>query len=330
MLSRRSPLARRGFTLIELLVVIAIIGVLVSLLLPAVQQAREAARRAQCKNHLKQIGLALHNYVDNYRYFPPLGCYAAGTIGTSFSAQARILPFLDQANLQNLINWGVSYTSQGNVAQTRVPIYLCPSEINDRARPDGAITHYPLNYSFNAGTWHIFNPMTGQGSDGMSFPNSRVRPGDFSDGMSNTLGAAEVKAYNPYVRNGGNPNVPNAPIPAAPADVAGYGGEFKDSGHTEWVDGRVHHAGITTVFGPNTVVPYTSGGKNYDIDFTSFREGQTTNQITYAAITARSYHTGIVHALLMDGSCRAISSNINLTTWRSLGTRAGSEIVGDF
>src|SRR3954454_21148910 len=97
----------RGFTLIELLVVIAIIAVLVALLLPAVQQAREAARRVQCKNNLKQMGLALHNYLDVYTCFPPLGCYPAAAVGQwkTFSAQARLLPYLEQANLQNLIDW---------------------------------------------------------------------------------------------------------------------------------------------------------------------------------------------------------------------------------
>jgi prepilin-type N-terminal cleavage/methylation domain-containing protein len=321
----------RGFTLIELLVVIAIIAVLVSLLLPAVQQAREAARRTQCKNNLKQIGLALHNYHEVYTVFPPGGCYSlAPSSADSFSVQARLLPYLEQTNLQNLINWGSSYGIQPDVARVRVPTYLCPSEPNDMSRVDGSFVHYPLNYGVNYGTWHVFNPMTGQGGDGLFWPNSRTNSSSMIDGSSNTLGLAEVKAYAPYLRNGANPNLPGAPIPASADTIAPLGGQFKETGHTEWVDGRVHQTGFTATFVPNTVVPYTTGGKQYDIDFTSYREGQSLTNITYSAVTARSYHEGMVHALLMDGSVRVINESINLGIWRALGTRNGSEVVSEY
>jgi prepilin-type processing-associated H-X9-DG protein len=111
--------------------------------------------------------------------------------------------------------------------------------------------------------------------------------------------------------------------------VAAYGGDFRaDSGHTEWVDARVHQAGFTTVFGPNTAVPFESGGVTYDIDFNASREGATANRITYAAVTARSYHSGLVNALLMDGSVRTFRSDITAAIWRALGTRSGGEPVG--
>src|SRR4026208_1779818 len=99
---------RRGFTLIELLVVIAIISVLIALLLPAVQQAREAARRSQCKNNLKQIGLALHNYAGSFSASPPVSVLPAGKTSEPWSAQARLLPFIEQASLHSLIDWGSS------------------------------------------------------------------------------------------------------------------------------------------------------------------------------------------------------------------------------
>lgn len=122
------------------------------------------------------------------------------------------------------------------------------------------------------------------------------------------------------------------------AVLAGFssGAQFKlgpnlndNTGHTEWSDGRVHHSGFTTVFAPNTAVEYVhSDGRTYDIDYNSQQEGRSATQRTYAAVTARSYHVGIVHILLMDGSARSINNSVNLQIWRALGTRRGHEPVG--
>ncbi len=328
--------ARRGFTLIELLVVIAIIAILISLLLPAVQQAREAARRSQCKNNLKQIGLALHNYLDARRYFPPSACLnTSATTSVFWSPQAYLLPYLEQANLQKLIDWNQPYSVQGNVAKTRIPTYLCPSEVNDRARSDPQpgdpnFTHYPLNYAANMGTWMVWDPNTKQGGNGAFHPNSSIQTAHFRDGTSTTLAFAEVKTYTPHLRDSGNPAAAGVPVRGSVATVVGYGGTLKDSGHTEWVCGRANHIGFTTVFTPNTVVNYTSGGVKYDIDFISQREGGSTTQVTYAANTARSFHSGMVSAVMMDGATRSISNSIDLTIWRGLSTRAGSEVITDF
>lgn len=325
---------RCGFTLIELLVVIAIIAILIALLLPAVQQAREAARRTQCKNNLKQMGLAIHNYADVHTCFPPLGCYPAAAAGQwkTFSAQARLLPYLEQANLQNLINWSIPYDIQGNVTGVRVPTYLCPDEIEDHQFPDGAVFVYPVNYAVNMGTWFAFDRTTGTYGDGAFGTNCRLQTRDCIDGTSNTLAAAEVKAAQDYLRNSGNPSTLGVAAPTAPTQVATFGGNLEaKSGHTEWAEGETHHCGFTTTFTPNTIVPYTSGGSTLDIDFTSCRESWAgCNGPTYAAVTARSYHEGIVHVLLMDGSARAVSENIDRNTWRALGTRKGGEVVGEF
>lgn len=322
------PIIRRGFTLIELLVVIAIIAVLVALLLPAVQQAREAARRTQCRNNFKQVGLALQNYQEAIGRFPPISCLPVGRTYEPYSAQARLLPYIDGENLANLINWEVSaeFVGSPQACKQRVSIYMCPSEVNDRARLTPTLTHYPLNCAFNEGTWFVYAPTTGAFGDGAFAPNQCFFPRDFTDGMSNTLAATEVKAYQPNLWDTNNPSALGVAPPATPAAVAAYfGGTFDSNGHTEWIEGDVHESGFTTTFAPNTRVPYTVAGITYDVDVTSMRDGESTTVPTYAAITARSFHTGSVNALLMDGSVRTIGENIDLSVWRAAGTRAGSE-----
>lgn len=330
-----------GFTLVELLVVIAIIGVLIALLLPAVQAAREAARRSSCKNNLKQIGLALHNYLGANGSFPPSFCIRRGTVlsgnNGSWSIHGRLLPYLEQASAYDQVRLDIAWDAQlaTGVPQLRIPTYVCPSDPNDTVRTQaGAPYIHPQTYGFNFGTWLVYEPSTGRGGDGAFYVNSRTRPADIRDGLSNTLAAAEVKAFTSYVRNTSDPG---PVVPSSPTEVAGLagGGQFKlgpatndNTGHTEWCDGRVHHSGVTTVFTPNTFVEYLhSDGRTYDIDYNSLQEGKSTTQPTYAAVTSRSYHPGIVNACLMDGSVRSISETIDLTTWRALGTRGAGEVV---
>ena len=220
---------RAAFTLVELLVVIAIIGVLVSLLLPAVQAAREAARRMSCQNNLKQLGLALHNHESARSHLPSMGDYVNG--GTVYwSMPARLLPYVEQGNLHDLIDFSLPIAAQPHIARVRVPFLLCPSEVNDRERPDGpTFVHYPLNYGANAGLWHIMQPPRGMG-EGVFVVNRVTRFADITDGTSNTLGMAEVKAFTPYIRDGGIPGGA-APVPVSPLEIAPFGGEFKmDSG----------------------------------------------------------------------------------------------------
>ena len=228
---------RKGFTLIELLVVIAIIAILVALLLPAVQSAREAARRAQCKSNLKQIGIALANYEEVHTALPMSFVVDFNTPGGEWSPHSRILPFMDQANLYLQLDLEDTYTADPAITEQRIASYICPSELNDRMRPDGALNHYPINYGFNAGGWFVWDNTTRQVGSGVFMPNQSLRLSAISDGLSNTLAASEVKAFTPYLRDGGMATA----TPPAAAGIAALGGSFKtDSGHTEGVDGRVH------------------------------------------------------------------------------------------
>ena len=319
--------------------VIAIIGILIALLLPAVQAAREAARRAHCTNNLKQIGLGLHNYLSSNKVFPPSFCIKPGTTlsgnNGSWSVHGRILPYLEQQTAYDVVQLDVAWDAQlgSGVPMMQIPAYVCPSDPDGdtvRVKNGGPYVH-PQNYGFNFGTWLIYDPTTGRGGDGAFFVNSRTRPASFVDGLSNTLSAAEVKAFTSYFRNTADPG---PAVPSSPADVAGLAGggaQFKlgsttndNTGHTEWCDGRVHHSGFTTVFTPNTVVPYIhTDGNTYDVDYNSRQEGKSLTEPTYAAVTSRSFHPGVVNVALMDGSVRSVSELVELQIWRALGTREG-------
>jgi prepilin-type N-terminal cleavage/methylation domain-containing protein/prepilin-type processing-associated H-X9-DG protein len=334
---------KNGFTLIELLVVIAIIAILIGLLLPAVQKVREAAARIRCANNLKQIGLALHGYMDSNNGLPPNGNYAynGSTVTTvnAWSGMARILPYIEQENLFRGIDFTQGYNVQTGVSSKRVGTYVCPSEVNDKGfgtDPTYGNKHWIINYAGNQGTWAVLTQKaTGmQVGDGAFAPNRGFRPGDFADGLSNTLAVAEVKAFTP--RTGGSSTTATAPglaPPASAADIAtGFGlglAAFDPARntHVEWVDGKVHETGFTTAFPPNTVVAYTSGGTTYDVDFVSATESNVGD--TYAAVTSRSFHSGGVNVALMDGSVRFVRNSTPVGTWRALGTRAGGEVIAN-
>lgn len=350
-LRKRSVADRRaGFTLIELLVVVAIIAVLMALLLPAIQGARETARETACRNNLKQFGVALHGFEGTKQHFPaswnPTLPNADGTID-GWSAQARLLPYLEQGNTFANIDFKLSYnlapavvTADGSstlLGALRNPTFLCPAEVRDEPRFDGgALRHYPINYAVNCGVWFLWDPATDTGGPGVFYPKSKIRPDQINDGLSNTIAMAEVKGWNPYYRNLGSTTNP-APgatnpfqPPLTPAEICTLGGDFKlNSGHTEWIDGRAHQIGFTTTFGPNTKVLCDGNGDGIleDVDWTNQQEGKSATAPTWAAVTSRSYHGDKVNILLMDGSVRSVDNAIDLGIWRALSTRAGKEIL---
>ena len=310
----------RGFTLIELLVVIAIIAVLIALLLPAVQQAREAARRVQCKNNMKQIGLALHNYHDSNNKIPLTSVFVPANRAPNNYGQGvlvRLLPYLEQQNVYSTFNFDIPIHLAPRI-RDRLPVYRCPSEPVNDSQGVGA------SYALNQGEWFVWNPNTGEYGSGLFNPNASLTFASVSDGLSATLAVAEVRVWT-LMRNGGSlPAGMNAPRPDNEADLQAMPGTNNGRSHVNWVTGTVDDTGFTTTMSPN-------GSK---IDFLSVRENQNgqaiVTDITYAAVLSRSYHTGMVHVLLLDGSVRSISENIDIFVWRALGSRAGGEIVGEF
>jgi prepilin-type N-terminal cleavage/methylation domain-containing protein len=218
---------RNAFTLVELLVVVAIIGILVALLLPAVQWAREAARKSQCTNNLKQLGVAVQNYELQLRGLPPTSIIIRqpnGALWTSYlGPHARILPFLEQSNVFNLLDKKSTY---GNVvnqfASGRViPDFLCPSE--PRQEP---LQHNTfgltggVNYGFAMGDWYVWLGANQSPKTRSAFGvNLSRRWKDFTDGTSKTLLMSEVKNYQPYVRDCGALSMVNDPDNVPPPDA---------------------------------------------------------------------------------------------------------------
>jgi prepilin-type N-terminal cleavage/methylation domain-containing protein len=309
----------RGFTLIELLVVIAIIAILIALLLPAVQQAREAARRTQCRNNLKQIGLAIHNYESTHTVFPP------GTLGFPmvFSAHAHLLPYADQANLQDLIDFNVpplnfgipGWEANELAAKTKIPMYLCPS---DAEQVPGS-TFGPTNYTANVGSG-LVNNGSATNADGVIFARSSVKFAHITDGTSNTVCFSETLLGNGVTSTGATPGdyrrevfeLP-AGTPTTEADCAGGGGTWSGQRGAKWINGHFGDTLYNHYYGPNSTTFDCGNGHH-----------------SHGLVSARSQHSGGVHALLCDGSVRFVNDSVNLSIWRSLATRSGNEVVGEY
>jgi prepilin-type N-terminal cleavage/methylation domain-containing protein/prepilin-type processing-associated H-X9-DG protein len=334
---------RRGFTLIELLVVIAIISVLIALLLPAVQSAREAARRMQCSNNLKQIGLGLHNYESVAGAFPPSNVLS-GTGNTvawtnGFSVHCRILPFMEQGVAFNALNFNFNHLAAQNttVVSMSVSVYVCPSDVNnDKRTPFPPFTGLTASasvtsYGFNSGDWFVWNGFVPPDNRNAFGPNRSRRIAEYLDGTSQTLWATDVKVYQPLrrcnqqlanIRDPNNVPPPNAdPFTVAPE----YGAAACSLGqsHTFWADGNTHETAMTTAWPPNKAILGQGGEGDLDLETRLIVQGGP----TFAAMTSRSYHPGGVNALFADGGVRFVKSGIAGQTWRALGSVKGGEVV---
>ncbi len=310
---------RSGFTLIELLVVIAIIAILIALLLPAVQQAREAARRTECRNNLKQMGLAIHNYHDTYNCIP-----IADVNGTSnpISAHTRLLPGMDQAPLFNRVDFNVAYNHANNdfARMTNVPAFLCPSNVDALPGTLGGRN----NYYWNAGNGIVMydSGLAGQpAANGVIYHMKKIGFRDITDGLSNTSAMAEK------MTGDGSQTI------ASPRTDT-----FQPGTYPTTPDEALQQCNAT-----NTTDLTKQGYSNVGAPW--LQQYHSTNQYNHVlppngrscmyppgriSTTTNSQHTGGVHILLCDGAVRFVSDNINLTLWRSVGSIAGGEVLGEF
>jgi len=344
---------KSGFTLIELLVVIAIIAILIALLLPAVQQAREAARRSQCKNNLKQLGLAMHNYHDVFNLFPQGNFASTQNVGggglnsspyQGFSAQAMLLPYLDQSALYNQLNFDVIVTDSTHPAVTgglansvlrtrKIQAFLCPS---DRASLN---TLAGNNYVVSGGPslWWRQGVTNQVGLFNFGRP---INVRDVTDGTSNVIAASEslkgdgtTAAASTVVTDKGNvvrgvsmstivfnyssiPFLSQGVIDSA-ASSSGSGG-YNGNARVEWITGTCGQTVFNTIATPNYPVPD-------NIACTT-----CTAYDNSGLFTARSRHTGGAQVLMADGSVRFAGDNIDLTSWQRLGHISDGNIIGEW
>jgi prepilin-type N-terminal cleavage/methylation domain-containing protein len=339
---RRVPAYKRGFTLLELLVAVFIIGLLAGLSLPAVQSAREASRRLQCVNHLKQIGLALQNYLAQQSVFPgvDLKIYSITGPGVGaayfYSPIARMLPQLDQVPLYNATNFSLPPVAgvplNRTVMTTSLENLLCPSDVQPTVPGFGRV-----NYRFSLGP----TPTWAAGPDPLSHAGPFTvlvvySAADYRDGLSNTVGVSERLegdwTKGPFKWGGDYVYIATAIPPNYRPDLwdADQAVRYcsalslslpqESRGGESWLLSGLHFTNYNHCATPNMKIPDCSLNSN-DLRFLLIRINEQ------GVFKATSYHAGGVNAVLMDGSVRFFTDSVNLRVWRAVSTRSGGEVV---
>jgi prepilin-type N-terminal cleavage/methylation domain-containing protein len=322
---------RRGFTLIELLTVVAILGVLAGLILAAVASARESARRLQCVNNLRQMGLALHSYYASANVFPTSSNGAFHT----YSFLTRILPGLEQTALYHAINFGVNtepslLAENLTASSVKVAAFVCPSDALSVVTGE-PVTNYRCNVGSGVGCvdWELHGE-AGPFTMGLYCSLAQIR-----DGASTTALASEkligsgVKGSWDRARDfwyASTHKVPPDPTDAHVAHCAaiapGETTRHHASGRPWFTDG------YATTFYNHAMAPGASA-----VDCTPYPPPSPQHaggSPSAGAFAARSHHRSAVHVLTADGACRSVATTVALPVWRAIGTRAGGEVVGEF
>jgi prepilin-type N-terminal cleavage/methylation domain-containing protein/prepilin-type processing-associated H-X9-DG protein len=345
---------RSAFTLVELLVVIAIIGVLVALLLPAIQSARESARRTQCLNNLKQLGVALHNYASAERHFPP------GSVAKTYpdqpnhpqtfyrwSSLAHLLPYMENQSVHDLLDlslplympgagYPIADRNKAGVAQV-LPEFLCASDYRQPVNAEWGPTNHVACAGSGAGGGTPFE------TDGVFYVNSATAFAKLGDGSSHTVamsesllgeetqtdaassfaGATPERNYKFLLGFSAVPDLTDARCNGA-RSFNSTTGNGNDPRGFAWCSGEYRCALYNHYYAPNAA--------NFDCITSVTVDPTIPPQKLYSAYgwrTARSNHPGSVNILLADGSARLIDDSVDLTLWKNLSTRDAADIASD-
>ena len=348
----------RGFTLVELLVVIAIIGVLIGLLLPAVSAAREAARRVQCQNNMRQIMLANLGFESAKRYLPPIEqaipCIESrlGEPSQAWSIFTQILPYIESQaadELDRRKSWRQNLSGNGPFTLFRPSMYLCPNVDDIETISAGGDPHKSISYAVSWGVWDKGSTGNARVYAGLVPRNKYLTLAEFRDGTSHTLAYGEVIPGTDYLEarlcTTGPIPLPSNPTPFPPETINEKTVFHRGGSHLQWVDARPSQTGFTTWTTPNQTV-YLDAENTIDGNWVNVEPIITSlepcdasfgpacpphqGKSPHFGIVSRSFHPSSINAAFVSGAVVVINDDVDLAVWRALGTRNGREPVGEF